>query len=252
MNKTTILAASATAFLLAVKPTPSEATQPGMDAGKPAAVVETAPKPRGPHGQHDPHATLSPEAMIKVALQHQQEGRAALALQTLDEAIDRNDRHADLRAVRGSILLSMGQVARALKDLELAVKWKPDDPGALTNRAQAYRGFGREQEALADLGRALELNPDLLAARFNRGAMRHARGDYQAALVDFDHCVAIDPHSPAAYFNRASTYEALGRRADAIADVIRFRELTDNPEWQKTADELLKAWGATAAAEKNS
>lgn len=212
-------------------------------APPPGSVVGRAAPARGPHGLSNPHRTLDAEALIRVALQHQQEARTALALQTLDEAIARYDRHGELRAVRGSMLLSTGQVARALKDLELAAKWQPDDPAVLTNGAQAYRAFGREKEALTDLDRALALNPNLLAARFNRGVLLHAGGDYQGALVDFDHCVAVAPHLPAAYFNRASIYDALGRREEAIADVLRFRESTDNLGWIKTADELLKAWG---------
>jgi tetratricopeptide (TPR) repeat protein len=209
--------------------------------------------PRGPHGSHDPHGALGPEAMIKVALQHYQEGRPGEALKTLDEAIGRDERNPDLRVVRASLLLLQKEVARALEDLELAAKWRPDDAQVYINRAQAYRQFGRPAEALADLDKAIELQPDLLAARFNRGAMLHAQGDYAGALLDFDHCVAVDPHTAAPYFNRASTYEALGRRAEAVADLERFMELVDNEQWKQTAQKLLDTWqgntdsaGATA------
>lgn len=208
--------------------------------------------PGRPHGQHDPHGALDAQTRLSIALQHQAEGRPVEALQTLDDAILRYERDGELRAVRGSLLLSFGRVARALEDLELAAKLRPDDAAIYTNRAQAYRGFGREAEALADLDKAIELDSALLAARFNRGALLHARGDYAKALADFDQCVAIDPHAPAAYFNRASTYEALGRRADALADLQRFRELTDNPQWQRAADELMKAWTEPTPAEEKS
>lgn len=130
---------------------------------------------------------------------------------------------------------------------EMAAKWRPNDASILSNRAQAYRGFGRKGEALADLNKAIELSPDLLAARFNRGAIYHEKGDYAKTLEDFSHCVAVDPHAPAAYFNRASTYEALGQRQEAVADIERFKELTDNPAWDRAADELLKAWGGVDA-----
>ena len=226
-----------------VAPSPPTPAAGGTGAGEPASPAAA----RGPHAQHDPHGSLGPEAMVKVALQHQEEGRPAEALRTLDEGVARFERDAELRAVRGSLLLASGQVARALEDLELAHKLRPGDAAVLTNRAQAYRRFGRQQEALADLDRAVELDPDLLAARFNRGAMLHAQGEYERALTDFDQCIALDPHAPAAYFNRASTHEALGARDRAVADLQRFKELTDNPEWQGTADQLLQVWGATPA-----
>ena len=53
------------------------------------AAVPKAPKPVGPHGQHDPHSTLDPERLIKVALQHESEGRLELALKTLADGIDK-------------------------------------------------------------------------------------------------------------------------------------------------------------------
>lgn len=220
---------------------------PMVQAAEPMPVT-----PGRPHGQHDPHGALGAQQMMRIALQHQAEGRPVEALKTLDDAIMRFARDGELRAIRGSLLLSFGRVARALEDLELAVKLRPKDAAIYTNRAQAYRGFGREDEALADLDKAIALDGGLLAARFNRGAMLHARGEYDKALVDFDQCVAIDPHAPAAYFNRASTYEALGRRADAVADLKRFRELTDNPQWQQAADDLMKAWSEEISAEEKS
>ncbi len=198
--------------------------------------------PGRPHGQHDPHAKLSAEQQINVALQHQAEGRPELALGTLDQAIGRYPQNARLHAVRGSLYLEQGEVTEALKDLGVALSLDPDDASALVNRAQAYRQFGRIAEALADLDRALELQPDLLPARFNRGAIRYSSGEFGAALEDFDYCVALDPHDAAPYFNRAATRDALGDRAGAVTDLERFLQLTENPQWRDAASDLLAQW----------
>lgn len=195
----------------------------------------------GAHGRKDPHAKLSAEKLIQVALQHHEEGRSAEAINTLNQAIAKfND--AKLYAVRGSLLLEQGQVSDALPDLEKSLELKPDDPLTLTNRAQAYRQFGRIEESLADLNRAIELEPDLIAARFNRGAIRYSSQEYEAALRDFDHCIAVDPHSAAPYFNRAAVHDALGQREAAVADLNRFLEMSDNKAWNKTAEQLLQRW----------
>jgi tetratricopeptide (TPR) repeat protein len=117
------------------------------------------------------------------------------------------------------------------------------------NRAQAYRSFGRFDEAMKDLDVAVEQDPDLLLARFNRGALLYAGGNFDKALLDFDRCVAIDPHAPAPYFNRGSTYWELARSEDAMADMTRFLELSDNEEWKKAAEELIKNWNAALEKE---
>lgn len=206
-----------------------------VDTGKPA-------RPAGPHGQHEPHGTLDPDRLIKVALQHDSEGRRELALKTLAEGIDRYPQAAQLYAVRASMRLQMQQVSAALRDLEQAVVLAPDDAGIRVNRAQAYRSFGRYDEARQDLDRAIRVSPDLVAARFNRGALLYAQSDFEAALVDFDHCIAVDPHTPAPYFNRASTYWELGRSDEAMSDLERFLELSDNTDWLEAAEDLKRNW----------
>ena len=220
---------------------------------------EPAPVPaidiRGkPHGLYDPHGKLDPERLIRVALQHEQEGRYAMALKTLDEGIGKFPKSAQLYGVRASLLLKRQNVSEALSDLEKAVELDPNDAKLRINRALAYRSFGRYDEALKDLDIAIEKTPDYLAAYFNRGALLYAREYYDKALKDFDQCIAIDPHSPAAYFNRGSTYWQLGKADEAIADIKHFIELEKNPDWKKSAEDLLKKWDAalTKAADKPS
>jgi tetratricopeptide (TPR) repeat protein len=201
-----------------------------------------AAKPVGPHGEHDPHATLGAERLIKVALQHESEGRLELALKTLADGIEKFPDSAELYAVRASLRLQMQQVSAALSDLEKAATLAPDDAMIRVNRAQAYRSFGRFDEAMEDLDVAVEQDPDLLPARFNRGALLYAGGEFEKALADFDQCIAIDPHAPAPYFNRGSTYWELSRSYEAMADMTRFLELSDNAEWKKAAEDLMKNW----------
>ena len=237
--------------------TPVETEIAKVEMTPPAAPTEVVgqtepnppPKPDGPHGQHDPHATLDPERLVKVALQHDSEGRRELALKTLADGIAKFPDAAQLYAVRASLRLQMQQVSAALRDLEKAVTLAPQDAGIRVNRAQAYRSFGRFDEAMQDLNVAVDRSPDLLPARFNRGALLYARAAFDKALLDFDHCIAVDPHAAAPYFNRASTYWELGRSDEALADLDRFLELADDPEWKKAAEDLLQNWKTALAKE---
>lgn len=206
------------------------------------APASIAGKPNRPHGSYDPHAALDGGRMIKVALQHYQEGREQLAMQTLAEAIQKFPNDAKSYAVRASFLLQENNITDALRDLEQAAKLAPDDAEVRVNRAQAYRAFGRERDAMNDLDHAVSVAPDLVSARFNRGVMFFAKNELDKALGDFEHCIAVDPHAAAPYYNRASVLKAMGKDAAAVADLEHFIQLSDNSEWKKSAQTLLDSW----------
>lgn len=209
----------------------------------------TASNKPGAHGAEDPHALLTANKHIAVAMQHRAEGRMHEALMVLNQALLKFPENADILGVRGGFYLEMGEYSRSLSDTEAALAKQSDNPKLLNNRAQLYRQFGRIEESLKDLSRALELDPDLVAARFNRGAVYYSSGDFEMAIADFEHCIAVDPHTPAPYFNRASAFYQLGKTGDAVKDLHRFMELADNQQWKDTAQELLDQWD-TASAER--
>ena len=202
----------------------------------------------GAHGSADPHAKLTPEKHLQVAMQHLAKGRQPQAMETLNNAIEKHSDYAALYGVRGGLLLEQGHAASALADLIRAVDLDPHNPVFLTNRAQAYRQFGRTKEAMADLDNAIKLDSDFIAARFNRGSLAFSAGKYPKALEDFNACVEADPKSAAPYFNRASVHDAMGNRDDAIADLERFLEIAPSEKWKQTAKDILKQWQSDADA----
>jgi len=210
----------------------------------------TGGTPSGAHRPKDPHLALGPEKLIRVALQHLDEGRPDHAVTTLSDALKRFPGDGGILLVRGSLLLQQGKTADALRDLEQAARATPDKAAIYVNRAQAYRRFERDREALADLDRAIELDPDSIAARFNRGSMHFNAGRFEKALADFERCIAIDPHAAPPYFNLAATREQLGDKAGAAADLKRFLELAKAEEWRKLAEKKLAELVKPAAKTK--
>jgi tetratricopeptide (TPR) repeat protein len=214
--------------------------------------LSTGKRAGGAHGSKSPHAKLSPEQHVQIALQHKAEGRIGEAFRSLDEAISRNPVSPELFAVRGSLYLERQNISEALNDLESALKLAPDSAAILTNRAQAYRHFGRINEALTDLNKAIELKPDLLAARFNRGSIHYSSNEFELARQDFDACIAIDPHTAGPYFNRAAAKDALGDRPGAVDDIKRFIDIAASSEWKQTAQKLLEKWESGETIDKYS
>ena len=196
----------------------------------------------GAHGGVDPHAALSADQNIKVALQHRAEGRLPEAIAVMQQTLQKYPQHASSHAIMADLLSEKGDHAEALAMIGKAVSL--DDSSALfhVSRALMYLPFQRYQEALADLDRAVELEPDMIAARFNRGSLHAQLEQYDLALMDFDRCIAVDPHLPAPYFNRGSVRYSLGMKEQAVSDIEHFIELSDNAAWKQSAQQLLQAW----------
>ena len=188
----------------------------------------------------NPHARLTPEQHIGVALQHAGEGRIEQAVDILNRAIHETPDHAGLLGARGGLMLSQDKTVDALKDLERAVSLAPQSALLLVNRSQAYRKFNRLDEAMADLDRAIELSPKLIPARFNRGVLYYGRTEYDKALADFDLCISLDENTPGPYFNRAITKDAMGDSEGAKQDLNQFIALTDNESWKQAARDTLR------------
>ncbi|MET0047909.1 MAG: hypothetical protein ABW066_09010 [Sedimenticola sp.] len=127
----------------------------------------------------NPHARLTPEQHIAVAMQHADEGRLDEALDVLTRAIAESPEDPSLIGTRGSLLLANNRAFDALVDLEKAVTLAPDSALLLINRSQAYRKFNRYQEAMVDLNKAVALKPELVPARFNRGTLLYGEAKYQ-------------------------------------------------------------------------
>ncbi len=195
-----------------------------------------------PYTGPNPHAQLSAEQHIAVAYQHAAEGRMGEALDVLTRAIVASPDDVSLIAARGGLLLSQDRVFDALVDLEKAVSLAPHSAELLVNRSLAYRKFNRLEEAMADLDKAVTLSPSLIPARFNRGVLLYDQAKYKEALSDFDVCIEIAPETAGPYFNRAVTRDALGDLAGAESDMKKFMQLSDNPEWNKVAQETMDSW----------
>ncbi len=239
-----ILASGALSARAAPKPTEDKA---GDTPLPPIMHVDPLDEGRASamHRGRNPHARLTPDQHIEVALKHFTEGRAPQALAALSQALLQYPKSAELHNVRASIELSDGDTTSALTDIEQAVRLNPENPLYHVVRARIYLKFERQAEAMADLNKAVELDPDLVPARFNRGALLAYQGKNRQALADFERCIAVDPHLPAPYFNRGSLYYTLGEKQKARDDMRRFIQIAPAESWKQSARDLLKAWDET-------
>ncbi len=112
-------------------------------------------------------------------------GRAALARQAIELALQYDPDKAAYLVDRGRILAEQGNHGEALLDLDRALALDPNDDDAIAFRASALRHLGRAKEALAAINQALVLNPGNPSARLERGILLLATGDREGARADW-------------------------------------------------------------------
>lgn len=108
-------------------------------------------------------------------------------------AVAVNPRNAVAYSNRGSLYLSLGDLAKALADFEKAIELAPDTAVVHYNRGLVRAELGNRDGAISDYTEAIRLNPDLAIAFHNRGFEYETRGDRPKALSDYGRALAIDP-----------------------------------------------------------
>ena len=94
----------------------------------------------------------------------------------------------------------------------------PRNDGAFVNRGIAYRRAGDIERAIRDYDEAIRLNPRAADAFNNRGNAFRALDDPERAMRDYDEALRLDPHYAHAYNNRGIIFLEMDEVDRAIAD----------------------------------
>ena len=73
------------------------------------------------------------ELRMQLASAYYGEGQYATALSELDQALQTGERRADVRGLRGLVLMQLGNSEGASKNLQQALQIEPDNPDLLNN-----------------------------------------------------------------------------------------------------------------------
>jgi tetratricopeptide (TPR) repeat protein len=207
------------------------------------------------------------DALIGLGLAYRDKGDSDQALSAFNKLVEVTegsefagvDRR--LEAVHyylGEIYLERNEPAKAVEELQAALKIEPTDADALYLLGNALQAQGEYDGAIAVYAVATSLVPDFreayegmaaaaekqddaLIATYARAMIRLFSGDPRTAVRDLEDVTGQSPENAAAYFGLGYGYEQLGERDKALA---AYRQSTEIDPSQYAAQSALARLGS--------
>ena len=119
---------------------------------------------------------------------------------------------------RGIAYRRLGDIDRAIRDYDQAIRVNPRAADALNNRGNAFRAREEYDRAMRDYDEAIRLDPHYAHALNNRGIIFLELGDLNRSIVEFDRAIAEDGKYANAFRNRGIAFANLSHFDRAIQD----------------------------------
>jgi Flp pilus assembly protein TadD len=204
------------------------------------ALVACTPKTPNP----DEADRLRARAAYERGLADVREGRPALGLAALQEAVALESQNAQYHNALGLILLDLTR-PEALAEFQKAVELDPNHAEAHHNAGVALAEASRWEEAIVEYRKALAIptfsTPDL--AHHNLAWALFNLGRNQEALESLQFAIRLNPTLPAPYYTLGLVLVRQGQPEHAKVAFRRARELGPDSPFGGAAVQHLKALG---------
>lgn len=127
---------------------------------------------------------------------------------------------------RGACYRKIGELRKALDDLNRAIELEPKLSDAYWHRHLVYIVQNNTKKALEDLSRITLYNPNHTAAHRSKAEIYRGKGDSHLAISGFNQAISSDPKNAELYYARAELLEKRGEYLLAIDD-YRSADLYD-------------------------
>jgi tetratricopeptide (TPR) repeat protein len=171
------------------------------------------------------------------------------ALASYDEAIRLEPTELEPYYHRAFAFMAIDDLDAALEDLDRILLLEPGHSGAHYGRGRIHAALGYYEEAIADFTEAMEDQDREYewpyfpqdSPYLDRALAFQALGRSEEALADLDLLIEEEPDWHLPYYHRGLIHKELGQMEAAIADFQMLWENAPDEEWQRTAEEELKA-----------
>jgi predicted TPR repeat methyltransferase len=188
-------------------------------------------------------------AFVKLAMDHHQNGRLAVAEQMYRQVLRWQPDNADAYHLLGLLAAQLDEFDDALALFARAIELDSKIPEFHANRGNVLRIKSMLDEAEAAFACALSLRPDFPEALMNLATVRRIRGDPEGAEKLLRRSLELRAHWPAAQINLANVVLARGSFEEAMT--LYVAALEAEPRYVNAYESLARAaarCGRTAEA----
>ena len=204
---------------------------------------------------------LISEAYVEKARSALNAGDTDLVIEAMEQAIaiytDQGEKSSlvmlsALRLTRARMLVQLGQVERAIRELQILTGQQPENFEALITLAALYATEGRWQ-SLQRLMKPVSQRPNLRdIALYFEGRAAMSKNRFGTARAKFEEAIKILPKDadllrPALFFYRGLCQRELGRNDEAQTQILNALDAGFRPE---TSDEALIACSTLLRADR--
>jgi tetratricopeptide (TPR) repeat protein len=153
-------------------------------------------------------------------------------LRVLNDRVRDNPRDATAFNRRGTLYAKHREFSRAIADLNVAIRLKPDDPDALNNRCWVRTILGDTfqalEQALDDCNKALIIHRDFGDALDSRGLIYLKQCRNADALADYDSALRYNQQRASSFFGRGIAKLRTGDRTGGDNDIVTAKGTDPN------------------------
>ena len=113
----------------------------------------------------------------------------------------------EIRAKLGAVLSKKGDIPKAITELEIATKLKPDEGDTWHDLGLAYRRAKRDDDAIKAYQKAIELSPNESRFHFDLAAAYRRKQDPDKAIPEYEKATSLDPGNADGWFDLGFMYK---------------------------------------------
>ncbi|MGA7936907.1 MAG: tetratricopeptide repeat protein [Kovacikia sp.] len=153
---------------------------------------------------------------LKIALQHQQEGRIEEAAQVYRQILEHQPDSIDALNLLGALVYQQGKFQEAVTCFEQVLSLQPNNPDSYNSLGIVLKGQGKAEEAVSYYRQALALRPNHPEVHNNLGNALRELGQVEAAIAAYEQALTLKPAYPEALNNLGAMLKHQGNFEAAI------------------------------------
>lgn len=183
--------------------------------------------------QDNPKNGYSYSWIAHLRLAREEYGKALTAVELALNNLPKKDAEFVIfgHSTRARCYLCLGDTAKAMKDLSVAIKIKPDEPQLYDGRAQIYFEQGKYDLADADYRKMVELKPGDVMGYMGLGRNALRQNKYDEAISQFTYALKLEDNYSSGYAFRAEAELEKKMWNEATNDLLAAMKCT----WDKKA-----------------